>query len=138
MKKLDPAVRRECVYITAVTLILSLLMQAVFLVSGFWDYTVLLGNLWGAAVAILNFFLLALTVTRAVERKEKEAGQLLRLSQIARLFMQFFLALAGALIPVFHTVAVLIPFLFPRVAVALYPVVQRAAKREEGKEDDRA
>ena len=35
-------------------------MQAAFLVSGFWDYTVLLGNLLSAAAAVLNFFLLGI------------------------------------------------------------------------------
>ena len=137
MKKLPPAVRAQCLYIVAATLILSVLMQAVFLIAGFWNYTVLLGNLWGMAAAILNFLLLALTVTRAVEREEKEAAQLLRASQAGRLFMQFALALVGALIPVFHTVAVLIPFLFPRVAISLYPMILgRAQKRKEGKEED--
>lgn len=137
MKKFDPAVRAQLLYVAAATLILSVLLQAVFLVMGYWDYTVLLGNLYGMAVAILNFFLLALTVMRAVEKEEKQAGQMLRASQAGRLFLQFVLALVGALVPVFHTVAVLIPFLFPRVAISLYPLVlRRAAKRKEGKEED--
>ena len=137
MKKFDPAVRAQLLYVAAATLILSVLLQAVFLVIGYWDYTVLLGNLYGMAVAILNFFLLALTVMRAVEKEEKQAGQMLRASQAGRLFLQFVLALVGALVPVFHTVAVLIPFLFPRVAISLYPLVlRRAAKRKAGKEED--
>lgn len=137
MKKFDPAVRAQILYVAAVTLILSVFLQAVFLVIGYWDVTVLLGNLWGAAVAVFNFFLLALTVTRAVEKEEKEAGQMLRASQAGRLFLQFVLALVGALVPVFHTVAVLIPFLFPRVAISLYPAIsRRAAKRKAGKEED--
>lgn len=137
MKKFDPAVRAQLLYVAAATLILSVLLQAVFLVIGYWDYTVLLGNLYGMAVAILNFFLLALTVMRAVEKEEKQAGQMLRASQAGRLFLQFVLALVGALVPVFHTVAVLIPFLFPRVVISLYPLVlRRAAKRKEGKEED--
>ena len=138
MPKMEPAVRRQCVYILAVTVILSALMQAVFLVSGFWDYTVLLGNLWGLAVANLNFYLLAVAVTRAVEREEKEARQLLQASHSKRLFLQFLLALIGALIPVFHILAVVIPLLFPRVALALLPFVQRKRGTDpdgtEGKE----
>ena len=137
MKKFDPAVRAQILYVAAVTLILSVLLQAVFLIIGYWDVTVLLGNLYGAAVAVFNFFLLALTVTRAVEKEEKEAGQMLRASQAGRLFLQFVLALVGALVPLFHTVAVLIPFLFPRVAVSLYPVIsRRAANRKERREED--
>ena len=137
MKKFEPAVRAECLYITAATLILSALMQAVFLIAGLWDYTVLLGNLLGAFAAVLNFYLLAAAVTRAVEREEKEARQLLRASQAARLFLLFLFALGGALIPVFHTVATLIPFLFPRFSISLYPMISRhSARKKEGKEDD--
>lgn len=137
VKKMDPAVKSNCLYVAAVTLILSVLMQAVFLVGGWWDYTVLLGNLWGAIAAILNFFLLAVTVTHAVEREEKEAGQLMRASQAARLFLQFIFAIIGAVASVFHTVAVLLPLLFPRIALSLYPLIARSAARQvKGKEKD--
>ncbi len=123
MKKIDSAVRRECVYIAAVTLILSLLMQAVFLIGGWWDYTVLLGNLWGAVIAVGNFLMLAASVTRAVGKEEKEAAEILRASRTTRTFLQFLFALIGVLIPVCHLLAVLIPLFFPRIGIALYPYV---------------
>ena len=37
MKKFDPAVRAQILYVAAVTLILSVFLQAVFLVIGYWD-----------------------------------------------------------------------------------------------------
>lgn len=131
MKKLDPAVRRECAYIGAVTLILSVLMQAIFLIGGWWDYTVLLGNLWGALIAIGNFLLLAHAVTRAVGKEEKEAKEILRASHSVRLLLQFSLALVGVLIPAFHMLSVLIPLLFPRVALLLYPMVKSRIENAE-------
>ena len=140
MQKPDSTVRRECVYIAAITLILSVLMQAVFLIGGWWDYTVLLGNLWGAAIAIGNFLMLAASVTRAVGKEEKEAAEILRASRTTRTFLLFLFALIGVLIPACHLLAVLIPLFFPRIGIALYPYVlknrgEKAAPTEE-KEDN--
>ncbi|MBO7761224.1 MAG: hypothetical protein J6T24_00340 [Clostridia bacterium] len=140
MKDQLAEVRAECTYIALSVSILSLLMQAVFLIAGYWDYTVLLGNLFGAAVAIGNFLWLAVTVTRAIGKEEKEAAEILRTSRTVRTFLQFLLAVIGALIPVFHILAVLLPLLFPRVAIALYPIVLRrraasADSKKEGQDD---
>ena len=68
MLNLDPSVKRETGYIAAWTGILSLVLEAVFLVIRQWDASVLLGNLGGAAAAVGNFFVLARTVSQAVEQ----------------------------------------------------------------------
>ena len=49
MSNLDPAVKKETGYIAAWVGILSLGMEAVFLLLRQWDGSVLLGNLGGAA-----------------------------------------------------------------------------------------
>ena len=121
MKKIDATVLKETVYIATGTLILSLLMQSVFLVINKWEYTVLLGNLLGYIAAVGNFFLLGLTVQSAVEKSEKEAKSLMKLSQMARLFLLFVIAIIGYTIPVFNILAVVITFLFPRIAIAVRP-----------------
>lgn len=134
--KPEKAVLQNTLYIAVVTLILSVLMQAVFLVAGFWNLTVLWGNLYGAAVAIGNFFLMGLTVQKAVMKEEKEARNMVRVSQMARLFGMLLMVLAAVIVDkyvdVFNLLAILIPLLFPRIAVAFYPLYQRKAK---GKED---
>ena len=70
--RIDSTVRLETRRISAGTLILSVLMEAIHLLGGWWDYTVLPGNLIGAGIAVLNFFLMGLTVQQAVD--EDEAG----------------------------------------------------------------
>ena len=44
-KKVDPTVKTETRFIALVVLILMILMEAVFLIIGQWDITVLLGGL---------------------------------------------------------------------------------------------
>lgn len=123
MKKTDPTVRRETLFVAAVTGILSLLMQAVFLILRCWDVTVLTGNLLGAGAGILNFYLMGRTVQKAVDQEPKQAATTMRLSQGLRLLMLFLIALAGVLLPWTNTVAVLIPLFFPRIAVMLRPML---------------
>ena len=121
MKKIDPTVVKETAYITVFTIIFSMLMQAVFLIVQKWDYTVLLGNILGIVAVVLNFLLMGITVQNAVLKEEKDAKNLMKLSQTGRLFMMFVFALVGYLVPVFNAIAVVIPFLFPRIAIMLRP-----------------
>lgn len=125
MPKLDPTVRQESAYIASLVLILSILMQAVFLLIGKWDYSVLLGNVLSAAAAIGNFLLLGLTVQRAVTKDEKDARQLMKLSQTYRLLGLLVVAVIGFALPVFHPLAVVIPLLFPRIAIAMRPLFKK-------------
>lgn len=81
-----------------------------------------MGNLLGIVAAVGNFFLMGLTVQSAVTKEEKEAKKLIKLSQSGRLFLLFVIALVGYLVPIFNIIAVVIPFIFPRIAVALRPV----------------
>lgn len=119
MEKIDKVVLKETKYIALFTIILSVLMQSVFLIIGKWTIAHLLGNILGAFAAILNFFLMGITVQNAVVKEEKEAKNLIKLSQNLRLFMMFFFALIGYLVPVFNLLTVIIPYLFPRIAVMI-------------------
>ncbi len=125
MKKIDPTVLKETGYIAAMVFIFSLALQSVFLIIGKWDYTVLTGNLLGFVAAVGNFFLMGLSVQSSLGKEEKDAKNLMKLSQSLRLLLIFVIALIGYLVPVFNTIAVLIPLLFPRIAVALRPVFMK-------------
>ena len=128
MKKIDPTVKKETVYIAVFVVIFSALMQSVFLMIGKWSLEVLLGNLLGAFAATVNFLLMGLTVQSSLDKEEKDAKNLIRLSQTGRLFMLFGVALIGYLIPVFNIVATVLPFLFPRIAVMLRPLADKIKK----------
>lgn len=119
LKKIDPTVRQETLFIAACVAVLTVLMEAVFLLAGFWDMTVLWGGLLGAFAATLNFFLMGMTVQKAVAKEEKDAKNLMRASQSLRLIMLLGFCALGAAIPVFNLVATLIPLLFPRMGVFL-------------------
>ncbi len=138
MIKLDATVKKETRYIAAVTVILSVLMQAVFLVLGAflpaakWDYTVLLGNILGGGVAVLNFLGLGITVQKAIEKDEKDAKSMMRASQSIRTFLMFGIAVLGLVIGCFNAVATIVPLFFPRIAIMFKPIFEKSSNKKEG------
>lgn len=117
-------VRKSTLYILTWTLILSLLMQSVFLIIGKWDYTVLLGNLLSAVAAVLNFWWYAVALSHAAgEAEEKLQRQKIRASFILRRFMYIVIAALGLLLPkIFNPFAVIIPLFFPPIAQMFFPL----------------
>lgn len=135
MKKIDRTVLTETGYIALSVLILSALMQAVFLAVGAWDGAVLLGNLLGGAAAIANFFLMGLTVQAATAKDEKGAKAAMRSSQSLRTVFLFAAAALGVLLPCFDTIASLLPLFFPRIAIAFRPLVGRKKAENRAQPD---
>lgn len=133
---MDPAIKKETGYIAVWVVLLSLVMEAVFLLIGKWDLSVLFGNLGGAAVAIGNFFLMALIATRAVSRamekgKPEEAAVKVKTTAPVRLIGCALLCVI--LIAVFKTnvYATLIPMLFPRIGIMFWPRFNKNRSLEE-------
>jgi len=151
--RVQPAVRKETLRIAAGTLILSAIMVLIFILLGKFDMTVLLGALLGSAAAIGNFFLLGLSVQRAAEKmngvnlpsyeeaeSELEEGQeipapdspelqqakrSMQASYTGRLFLLAVVGILGLTLPCFHAVATVVPFLFPRLIIFYYGVINK-------------
>ncbi len=125
--KVDKTVLKETRYIASFVIIFSVLMQAVFLIISKWDYTVLLGNLWGAAVAIGNFFVMGLYVQKAVLQEEDDAKKTVKLSQSTRFVA--ILLLTGIGVAIFQRsygwIGVIVPLIFPSFAIFLRPLIDK-------------
>ena len=130
MKKISRTVLKETAYIAVFAIILSVLLQSIFLIIGKWNLTVLFGNLLGTAASVLNFFLLGLTVQKAVMQDEKKAAVTMKFSQMLRMLMLFVVVIIAFLVnkycaQVFNIIALAIPYIFPRIAIALLPVFRK-------------
>ena len=127
--RIDPAVKKETLYILGTSIILSVVMELVFWLVGHMDYTVPLGNLLGVGISVLNFFLMGLTIQKSIGLDEKAASDKLKLSQMLRMLMVVALAAVGVGLPCFHALAVVIPLFFPRIAIAFRPLLDRNMKQ---------
>ncbi len=130
MVKANSVVEKETRYIAYFTLILSVLMQAIFLLLGRWDYTVILGNLLSLAIAVLNFYFMGISVQKAVDMEQSDAAKLMRASQSMRNIAVFAAVAIGVVLPWFNTLAVILPVFFPRIAVAFRPLIKEKANKE--------
>lgn len=118
MKKIDRTVLRETLFVAAGTVILSIVLNAVYVLIGKWDLRVLFGNILGAAVAVLNFLLMALTVQHALGKDEKAIKTRVQFSLLFRLLFMFVVALVAYLLPkYFDIIPLLISFFFPRLVI---------------------
>lgn len=117
--KINSTVLNETKYIAVFSFILSLIMQAVFLiVLRRFDYTAVLGNILGLIIGVGNFFFMGIGIQNAVEKDEKGAKNVLRISQTLRFFGIFVFAMLGILLDCFNSISVLVPIFFPRIAIA--------------------
>ena len=126
--KIDKVVKKETKYIIIWVMLLSLLMQSIFLVTGFWDISVLLGNILGAFVAVLNFFLMGLAIQSAVQKSEEDAKKSMNVSSSYRRLMIIVFVIIGIIVPFFNIWEVIIPLFFLRVAIAFRPLVDKGDK----------
>ncbi len=131
MLKIDSTVLKETKYIAAVVIILSAVMQAVFLILGKWDYTVLTGNLLGGIAAIGNFLLMGISIQKSLGMSQEDAARRMKLSQRLRLLMLLVIAVIGVALKCFNTVAVLAALFFPRIGVAFRPILDRRGNKGE-------
>lgn len=128
--KIDKAVQRETSYISIWVLVLSAVMEIIFLVLGKWDYTVILGNLLGGLIAVVNFFLMGLTVQKAVQKEEKEARNLIKISQGLRMLLIIATAALGLSLHFFNSITVLVSLFFPRIAILFRQFFEKKDKTE--------
>ena len=131
--KLQPAVRKETKRITLVTFSGVVLMWILFFIlhlvtpeSVPFDYTVILGGIGGGFIAVLNFFLMALTVQSvAAQTDEDMAKDQMKASYKQRLMLQIIWMIAAMVAPCFQVVAGIAPLLFPSIGIKAMGVIKR-------------
>ncbi len=136
--KIDEATKTETKFIALGHVVLSALMEIVFLICGKYDYTVTTGNLLGSGVSVLSFFLMCITIQKALSMSEEDAQKKMKVSHSYRFLMIAAVMAAGAALPYFNIYSMLIPLLFTRVLVVVRNAMlkKQEAKAKESEEID--
>ena len=127
MNTLSPAVKKETIRVTAATAVGVVVMCIVFAVLHArmpgkvpFDYRVVLGGLGGGFVAVLNFFLMGLTVQKVVSTEDEGmARSQMKASYSRRMLLQMLWVVIAIAAPCFHFVAGIIPLLFPSLGIKI-------------------
>ena len=129
--RIQPAVRKETKNVTLYTVCGTLLMWIAFPILHYFvyepipfDYTVFSGGIGGAAVAVLNFFLMCITVQEvAAESDDEKARKIMKTSYSKRMALQLLWMVVAIAAPCFQWAAGLIPLLFPSLGIKIKGII---------------
>ncbi|MDD3795944.1 MAG: ATP synthase subunit I [Lachnospiraceae bacterium] len=133
MMDVQPAVKKETKRVAVFTFSGVVLMWVVFAIfhitspeSVPFDYTVFLGGIFGGIVAVVNFFLMGITVQKvASQSDEGTARQQMKASYSQRLMLQILWIIAAIAAPCFQFVAGIAPLLFPSIGIKLLAAAKK-------------
>ena len=121
--KLQPESKKELLRIACGTAICTAAMWALFAalhVVGWvrFDYTVILGSLIGALVAVGNFAGICFVVQKVIdEQDEKKRSAMLKVSYNSRMLLQALWVVVAIAAPCFQPFASVLPLFFPRITI---------------------
>ena len=116
----DAGLRKEVVRMCVGVSVMSIIMIAGFAVFGRFDLPVLYGAILGTAVTLVNFFLLALSVSHVINKKdEKNAKLFMNISYLLRIVFIALAVAAAIKFPFFNYVTVILPFVFERIVIMI-------------------
>ncbi len=116
MQKTSSAIVKTTAQIALGELIGVAVMTAAFALTGHFDYTVVTGALLGGAGAVLNFFLMSLTVKKSAGRGTQGKNRMI-LSYFLRMLLMVGVMVLGIICPYFHWLAVMLPYLMPALTI---------------------
>jgi cytochrome c biogenesis protein CcdA len=133
ISELQPAVKKETKNVAIYTVVGVVLMWIVFGVCHGvmpekipFDYTVVLGGIGGGVIAVLNFFLMGLTVQKVASTQDEDTARArMKASYSQRMMLQTLWIVAAIAIPCFQFVAGLLPLLFPGFGIKLTGILNR-------------
>ena len=105
------------------TVIMLVVMLAIYAVLGKFTVGVFLGGLLGSAYAIFNFFLLGMTLQKASSMTDQQMAHMkVRSSYSTRMIGMLILAVVAFALPFVEGIPCLIALLFPRATIFVLQV----------------
>ena len=122
-EKPQQSIVKETKRIGVGTVIMLVVMLAVYAVLGKFTVGVLLGGLLGSAYAIFNFFMLGMTLQKAASMNDQQMAHMkVRSSYSTRMIGMLILAVVAFALPFVEGIPCLIALLFPRATIFVLQV----------------
>ena len=132
MKKSQP-IYDEMRSLSPYFLIMAGVYLAVLIVLFFamgYDYSLIIGGIYGCVISVLNFFLLGKTAQIGLKKNSKSAQTYMSAMYCARYMGMFVLLTLGALAPFINLIASAVPLFFPRIAIMIREFITSKKKEE--------
>lgn len=123
---------KEIKKIALITLGAICVMVAVFAVCGYFSWGVVLSGFLGGAVAILNFFLLAVSVEKSLSKGSRAAQGFMGVSYLLRMALIAAVIIFAIKNEYLNYLAAAIPLIFPQIIIKiLYTRKSSEEKKDE-------
>lgn len=134
LDNIQPAVKKETKKVSVITIVGVILMWIVFAILHFikpesipLDYTVFIGGIGGGAIAILNFFLMGLTVQKAAAAEDEGTARMkIKASYSQRMMLEIIWVIIAIVAPCFQFVAGIAPLLFPGTGIKIVGIFYKS------------
>lgn len=131
--KIQPAIKKETKRVAIMTAVGFVLMVIAFAVLHKimpekvpFDYTVVLAGIGGSVIAVLNFFLMGLTVQKVASSTDEDAARMkMKASYSQRMMIQMLWVIVAIVAPCFQFAAGIVPLLFPSFGIKLMGIVKK-------------
>ena len=133
--KIQKTVWQETGRIALGLLICGVLEIAVYLLLSRFDASVLLGVLLGSFFSLLNFFLLCVSVQKAMDKTEGQAKYLQRI-YLLRMMMIIAVLTAAYLIEPVDLIATCVPFVADKAVIYIVKLMENKKATRESAGDD--
>ena len=103
-------------------LVTNVVFFAVLIVLFFafhFDYSILIGGIYGNLICVLNFFILGKTAQIAIQKGAKAAQTYMNAMYCIRYIGLFLAMTIAALVPFINLFAAIIPLLFPKITITI-------------------
>ena len=125
-EKPQQSIVKETKRIAVGTVIMLVVMLAVYAVLGKFTVGVLLGGLLGSAYAIFNFFMLGMTLQKAASMTDQQMAHMkVRSSYSTRMIGMLILAVVAFALPVLEGIPCLIALLITSAPIFVLPVTRQ-------------
>ena len=129
----QPAVKKETKNVAVSTAVGVVIMWGVFAVLHMvmpdkvpLDYTVFLGGICGGLIAVMNFFLMGITVQKVAASTDEDAARSrMKASYSQRTMIQMLWIFVAIAAPCFHFVAGIAPLLFPGMGIKIMGIIKK-------------
>ena len=129
----QPAVKKETKNVAVSTAVGVVIMWGVFAVLHMvmpdkvpLDYTVFLGGICGGLIAVMNFFLMGITVQKVAASTDEDAARSrMKASYSQRTMIQMLWIIVASAAPCFHFVAGIAPLLFPGMGIKIMGIIKK-------------
>lgn len=115
----------------AVNAVYFAVLIVLFFAFGF-DYTLLVGGVWGNIAGVGNFWLMGITAEKAVRRRDPKAAQSYMNTMYCIRYLGLFLVMtAAAVLPFVNVVTAAVPLFFPRIIITIKALWEERSRRSK-------